>query len=254
MYVCMYALWLSKGKIMLVKITTQCSMGCSHCMEDALLKGDHMSMPNFLKVIAFIERIYKSIKIIMISGGEPTENPLLMDFIKILKGWHVIIMSNGLFLQDKSDQELSDALLASNIVLQIYNDDRYYPIKVKPIDHPKIIFGDRINLMSPIGRAKANKIKSDRQSPLCFNLRSSARTLKNFSEAVIALRISGKMCTPSIDVFGNVLAGESRFCHKIGTIESSNEELLQSLLTVECNKCGLEDNLSPILKDVIHGK
>jgi hypothetical protein len=114
--------------------------------------------------------------------------------------------------------------------------------------------GDKINLMSPFGRAVKNGLKSERQSPSCFNLRSAARTLKDLSKAIITLRMSGKMCTPSIDVQGNVLAGESRFCHKIGTVESSNEEILQNLLIMECNKCGLEDNLSPILKDIIHGK
>jgi hypothetical protein len=77
--------------------------------------------------------------------------------------------------------------------------------------------------------------------------------LRDFSEAILSLRMSGKMCTPSIDVHGNVLAGESRFCHKIGTVESSEEELLENLLTMECNKCGLEDNLQPMLKNVIHG-
>jgi hypothetical protein len=223
-------------------------------MEDALPAGEQMSMPIFIKTVAFIERVYKGIKIIMISGGEPTENPLLMDFINILKDWNVIVMSNGLFLQDKSYQELSDALLASNISLQIYNDPRYYPIKVEPKSHPKIIVGDKINLMSPFGRAVKNGLKIERQSPSCFNLRSAARTLNDLSEAVIALRMSGKMCTPSVDVQGNVLAGESRFCRKIGTVESSNEEILHNLLTMDCNKCGLEDNLSPVLKDVIHGK
>lgn len=70
------------------------------------------------------------------------------------------------------------------------------------INHPRIIFADKINLMSSFGRAKTNNLKSDRQSPVCFNLRSIAGNLNNFSEAVMTLRMSGKMCTPSIDVKG----------------------------------------------------
>jgi organic radical activating enzyme len=221
-------------------------------MEDALPEGDRMSIETFLKARDFIERTYRSLKIVMISGGEPTEHPMLLDFIELLKGWHVIVMSNGLFLS--GDKDYVERLLATNITLQVYNDSRYYPIRVEPKKHPKIVFGDKINLMSPFGRAVKNGFKSQRQSPLCFNLRSSARTLKDFSEAVLALRMSGKMCSPSIDVFGNVLAGESRFCHKIGTVESSEEELLENLLAMKCNNCGLENQLPVMLKNIIHGE
>jgi hypothetical protein len=222
-------------------------------MEESVPEGDRMSIETFLKTKAFVEKIYQGIKIMMVSGGEPTEHPLLLDFLQFLEGWEVIVMSNGLFLTEK-EKSFTDCLLASNITLQIYNDPRYYPKKVEPFVHPKVIFGDKINMLTPLGRAKKNAIPSDRQSPLCFNLRSSARTLLSFPQAVMALRMSGKMCTPSIDVYGNVLAGESRFCHKIGTIDSSDEELLHNLLTMKCNKCELEDGLPFVLKEIIHGK
>ena len=221
-------------------------------MEDALPTGEHMSMETFHKAMSFIERTYKSVKIVMISGGEPTENPLLPEFLKHLDGWNVVVLSNGLFLNDPTKQELVNQILSNGVALQIYNDDRYYPIKVEPIKHPSIVYGDRINLMTPLGRALKNGLKSTRQSPMCFNLRSSARTLRSFSEAVMALRMSGKMCTPSISVNGDVIAGESRFCHKIGTVESSEEELLENLLSISCNKCRLEDGLPTALRNVIH--
>lgn len=235
---------------MLLKITTKCSMGCTHCMEDALPEGVNMSIETFEKTKFFIERVCQNIKIIMLSGGEPTSHPMLMQFLQILKGWHVIILSNGLFLSENKD--LTKSILESEAFLQIYNDQRYYPTKVIPVEHPKITFGDSINLMSPFGRAVKNKFKSTRQSPLCFNLRSFARTLKNLPQIILTLRLSKKMCIPSIDVYGNVLAGESRFCHKIGTVESSNEEILENILTMKCNKCGLEDNLQPMLRDFIN--
>lgn len=235
---------------MLVKITTRCTMGCSHCMEEAVPEGDRMSIETFLKTQAFIERVYHGGRIMMVSGGEPTEHPMLFDFLHFLKDWKVIILSNGLFLTEK-EKAFTDQLLSHDITLQIYNDPQYYPQKVIVPSHPKIIFGDKINMLSPLGRAKG--LPNVRQSPLCFNLRSCARTLQSFPESVMALRMSGKMCTPSIDVYGNVLAGESRFCHKIGTVESSDEELHSNLLTMACNKCGLEDELTPALRDHIHG-
>jgi len=238
---------------MLLKITTKCDMGCTHCMEDALPEGEDMSMETFLKAKAFIERTYQSIKIIMLSGGEPTGHSMLLDFIELLRGWHVIVLSNGSFLNNLNSR-VTTGLLFSGVTIQIYNDPMYYPSRIPFINHPRIVYGDKINMLSPFGRAVKNGFTSPRQSPVCFNLRSCARTLKDFSEAVLSLRMSGKMCTPSIDVQGNVIAGESRFCNKIGTVESSNEELLENLLNMECNKCGLENKLQPMLRNVIHGK
>lgn len=237
---------------MLLKITTQCSMGCTHCMEDAQPKGEFMSRETFDKAIFFIENTYRNLKMVMISGGEPTEHPGLLSFLRSLEGWNIVVLSNGLFLQDESRKKFSEELLSLVTGLQIYNDDRYYPIKVTPPQHPKIVFGDRINLMSPFGRAVTNGIKSSRQSPACFNLRSTAQFMKNLAEAVYSLRLNGKMCTPSIDVEGNVRAGESRFCYKIGTVESPEDVLLKNLIHMNCNKCGLEDNLSDELKSIIH--
>lgn len=240
---------------MLVKITTQCHMECIHCMEDAMPLGEHMTVETFIKVKMFIEKIYGHIKVIMLSGGEPTENPYLPDFLSLLRDdWKVILLSNGVFLEQDSD--LKKFILDSGVTLQVYNDPKYYPRKVNIPSNllHKVVFGNQINKLTPLGRAKTNNMSVDRMGPLCFNLRSAARTLQDFSEAVLALRMQGKICIPSIDVHGNVLAGESRFCCKIGTVESTGEDLLANLLSMECNFCGLEDNLPNVFKNLIHNK
>ena len=38
---------------MVIKITEKCSMGCSHCMNNALPTGKHMSFDTFKDVIKF---------------------------------------------------------------------------------------------------------------------------------------------------------------------------------------------------------
>ena len=38
---------------MMIKITEKCSMGCTHCMNDASKSGKHMSFDVFKDVIAF---------------------------------------------------------------------------------------------------------------------------------------------------------------------------------------------------------
>ncbi len=232
---------------MLVKITTKCQMGCSHCMEDALPEGECMSMDILEKTLTFIEKCYDGVKIIMLSGGEPTEHPDILKIIERLKDWNVVLLSNGMFLSTP----LKTPILDSGIAIQIYNDPRYYPIRIKPIQHPRVLFADEINLLSPFGRAKG--MKSERMGPLCFNLRSCVRATRSFKEGLMAVRSRMKMCIPSVDVSGNICAGESRFCHKIGTVESSFGVLANNLLAMKCNKCGLEDNLQSEHLKAIYG-
>jgi hypothetical protein len=218
-------------------------------MEDAKSVGEHMSLETFRKTLVFIEHIYSGRRIILVSGGEPTDHPQIQQILNELKDWNAILLSNGLFWSDTKTREM---ILAYNIPIQVYNDPKYYPLKVEPINHPRVLFADKINLLSPIGRARNLNEPAGRMSPLCFNLRSACKTLKDFSKAVMLLRMKGKICSPSIDIHGNIVAGESRFCHKIGTIDSSFDELLQNTLHMSCNKCGLEDNLSSLYKNAIH--
>jgi hypothetical protein len=94
-------------------------------------------------------------------------------------------------------------------------------------------------------------MKSTRKSPMCFNLSSVVRHLNNFNDGVLTLRHNGKMCTPYIEIDGSILAGESKFCKKIGTIDSTGDELVHNILNMKCNYCGLEDNLLDIAKNAI---
>jgi hypothetical protein len=235
---------------MLVKITTKCSMGCTHCMEEALPEGECMSMDMFEKTLSFIEKCYNGVKIIMISGGEPTEHPEILKIIERLKDWNAYLLSNGLFLSGP----LREPILNSGIGIQIYNDPQYYPIRVEPLDpiiYPQVIYSGFINLLTPLGRAKG--MKTTRISPTCFNLRSCVRYIRDFQGGIMTLRLSHKLCSPSVDIYGNVRAGESRFCHQIGNVESSFAILANNLLSMKCNKCGLENNLSPEHLKAIYG-
>ena len=221
-------------------------MGCTHCMEEALPEGECTSMDVFEKTLSFIEKCYNGIKIIMISGGEPTEHPEILKIIERLKDWNAYLLSNGLFFSTP----LREPILDSGIGIQVYNDPRYYPIRVEPINDPRVVYCDTINSLTPIGRAK--KMKGTRMAPLCFNLRSCVRHTRDFQEGLLSLRLVQKLCSPSIDVYGNICAGESRFCHRIGTVESNFVELEDNIMSMKCNKCGLEDNLSPELLKAIY--
>jgi hypothetical protein len=88
-------------------------------------------------------------------------------------------------------------------------------------------------------------------SPLCYNLRSAVHTTGDFATAIALLRSMRKMCIPSVNVDGSISAGETNFCHIIGNVDSSNEEITKRILKMKCNNCGLEENLSPMHKKVI---
>lgn len=218
-------------------------------MEDAGPDGTHMSEDTFRKTIDFILR--NNFVFLLMSGGEPTEHPQFMDFVRMAQqvGTEIIVLSNGMFLHNGH----RDEYLSLGVKFQIINDPVYYPIRVEPMEHPNIlVFDTKIMApVSPLGRAKKNGIVSGRMSPLCFNLRSVTRRLRDFRNAVQFLRLDNKMCTPSVTTEGDVVAGESRFCSKIGTVESSNLELTNRIAELKCSKCGLVNNLSPEYKAAI---
>lgn len=226
---------------MLIRITNCCRMECSHCMIEASPDGKHMSTEIFAKALDFSNRF--DMPFIMLSGGEPLEHPQFFKFVDLAKKSCpiVLVLSNGMFLENK---ELRNRVLALDVLVQVTNDPRYYPKRVAKFDHPNISYEDTLRMITPLGRAAKNKIPASKKAPMCFNLRSCVHSTKDFHQALGMLRFNQKMCSPSINIDGDIVAGESVQCCKIGTVESSDQELVRNLMTMHCNKCGLEDNLS----------
>lgn len=215
-------------------------MGCSHCMVDASPDGQNMSMETYEKVLDFIGR--NNLLMVLLSGGEPLDHPEIFNMVRMAqgKGLEVAILSNGLFL---SDPDLKRRVLELGALIQITNDPRFYPIRVNPEEHPEVAIETHIRCVSPFGRAIKNGIETQRQSPLCFNLRSLVRHFRDFRKAVIRLRFMGKMCTPSVNIDGTLVAGEAPSCSSFGTVEDSNLALTNQLAELRCSRCGLLNNL-----------
>lgn len=237
---------------MLVRITNSCRMGCSHCMVEASPSGKHMPLETFREALKF-STAYDPF-LLFISGGEPTDHPEFLEFLGFAKHYMtqgrvqmVLIASNGMFLEDKP---YTKEILKMGIPFQITNDSRYYPKKICKEPHKLLVFEDNLRLVSPMGRAVTNNIKIDLQYPLCFNLRSLCNNYRDFNFAVKHLRTIAKMCIPSINVDGAVVAGEAPSCYKIGTVESSNEEITENILKMKCGKCGLQNNLKGKYQDL----
>jgi hypothetical protein len=217
-------------------------------MVDAKPDGEHMTMETFKKVVSFVSR--NTLPIILISGGEPTEHPQILEFLKLSKENFkmVILLSNGTFI---GNVKLRDAIIGLGICVQVTNDPRYYKTKVEKFEHPLFTYEDHIRTITALGRAIENEIPSDRTAPMCFNLRSTTRTCGSITEGINIIRQRMKMCTPSINIDGSIVAGETPFCYKIGSVDSTLEELTNNVCNMKCNKCGLEDNLGVLYKNAI---
>ncbi len=233
---------------MLVRITNSCRMGCTHCMIEATPEGGHMSVDTFKDTAAFNAKFDPYL--LFISGGEPTDHPQFLEILKIAKSFKdagrvaaVLVASNGMFLENKA---YTKEILKFKIPFQITNDPSYYPKRINKVDHPLFVYEHSIQLVSPIGRAASNKLETKRQSPLCFNLRSLNLKYGVFIFAVKHLRSIMKMCSPSINIDGSVVAGESSSCYKFGTVNSPDEELSRNLSNMKCGKCNLHKNLQGI--------
>jgi len=225
---------------MLIKITTRCSMGCSHCFDDALPDGDDMTLFIFGAALGWSRRV-DPLPGVILGGGEPTEHPMVVDFIKLAAANNIAVMvcSNGSWMEDKQRAAL---YLELPCLWQITNDERYYPRKVKVIEHETVFYVPRIaSEILPLGRSAG--ATTGKQSPSCFNLRSIARHFKSLPVAIMTLRQRCKMCTPCIGADGSIYPGESRLCASIGQVGDSDEAVLENLLNLNCNRCGLMDKL-----------
>lgn len=228
---------------MLIRITDYCTMSCTHCLVNANEHGRHMDTKTFEDALKFSLEYDPSL---IISGGEPTQHPHFLEMLAMTRNFDfidnmILILSNGVFLEDG---DYTKKILDFDFGIQITNDPRYYPKRIKKIEHPRIEYIDKTPSISPFGRALDNKIPATRYAPLCYNLRSIAYSIEPFFEVVRCLRTkANKFCTPSINTDGSVSAGETPFCERIGTIYSTDKELMHNIRTMHCNKCGLHKNL-----------
>lgn len=246
---------------MLLKITNDCAMGCSHCMEKSVPgQGAHMSMETFDKAIDLTVEL-ESLAVVsgyrpelLLSGGECTDHP---EFEKMVErahefGFFVRPLSHGMWLNDPERVKSYLRPEWVNLQWQITNDPRFYPKKNGPIPKDeRVVFVPSLSVMLPLGRfdGKTHSVIPTRKGPSSFNFRSITHSTKDIRKSVSILRLRSSAglsghCSPSITHEGDAVAGESRLCWKIGTVSSTWQELTENTLKMgSCNRCGLEEGL-----------
>lgn len=228
-------------------------------MEGAVPHGSHMDRATFNAALKFtldLEALARTAgyNLVLISGGECTEHPDIIEFIQQVyeHGLRPMLLTNGLWL---ADPELKEAILSfRDLMIQVTHDPRFYPRTPPRIADPRITYVDSLTHMIPLGRF-AGKSHSDlptKKAPASFNFRSLVHHYGDVRPAILRMRmntLTGGMsghCTPSISYDGSFTTGETRLCHKAGDVFSSADTITRNVLRMgTCNRCGLEDNLDP---------
>ena len=253
---------------MLLKITEHCSMGCTHCLNNALPNNNHMSMETLVDSLEFIKKT-KLEPVIIVSGGEPTEHPRFMELMTTIIGYcisnltssHIIIASNGLWFE--ANIELLKSLLFKvpnhSISIQITNIEKYYPKRINinnpiyKIEEVSLINPEDITIY-PAGRAVTNNIPSYSKGSKCFNIRALSNQLTDPTLGAVSseLRKFNKFCTPSIKVNGDIILGESDLCKTACTIYDKEENIVSIIQNFTCDNCNhINDNLPPEYKRLL---
>lgn len=248
---------------MLLKITEACSMGCTHCMNDAKPDGEHMTLETFEDALNFIIR-NNAFHSIIITGGEPTEHPVFPMFMgyaiaalnKIEIPKVLTITTNGFWILDNISAA-KEIVAAGNeyttIEFQVSTDSRYYPRKLdttKRIWREKgfILCKDCVSRMYPQGRARINNFPWEAKASKCFNVRAFTKQLPNptFGSIIMGLLSAMKFCTPAIRVDGGISLGESDLCPKCASIYDKEEDIVRKIIDFKCNKCDFINDKLPM--------
>lgn len=230
---------------MLIRITTQCQMQCSHCFVDAKPKGQMVNAATFVDALEWSAALDP---LVLLTGGEPTEHHDVVPLIYQTKRKAPVVglLSNGAFLSDSAKTE---GLLATGVTIQVTNDPRFYPRGLpRVLEHPQISYAYRVPTLIALGRWRG---PSTRIAPGCYNLRSLTRHLGSLANAIRYLRANHKFCTPSVDPNGTIRAGESPLCYPVGTVWDSDRALTEKLLAHDCDRCGLHSELSRERRETI---
>jgi hypothetical protein len=256
---------------MLLKITERCHMGCTHCLEEATPEGNDMSRKTLEDAMKFADNNGLLKFGMIISGGECSEHhdfenavSYVVEFVKTHTYFlSVTIATNGVWMLN--NPELVDRIINMGdkrhlVQIQVTNDKRFYPIKLEKhkhiFHHKNVEFCDSLDIIDNFGRAKKNNLECKlRKTPMCTNIRLLAKQMPNCTLGeIVDYMTDGKLvlpkiCTPSIDVYGNIKPGESRLCCNVGTIYDKPEDIVNNIRNCECDYCTDTYEMAKILNE-----
>ena len=223
---------------MLLHITNRCRMACPHCMDNADPNGPIMSIDTCQRAIAFAKD--GGDRLLIVSGGEPTEHPQLYDICRLIAHARLnfSICTNGMFMGDPKKEWTFEKVtqLRGYCGSQLYTNPKWYRLHRQTLakyesNRPKyerwkvLLDTSEIRAMKDIGRARDNPqaLAEAESSPYHNSCLSACLTLaqtttpKDFFDLMF---MQTRFCTPLIDCAGNIHLSESWLCPSVGNVNT----------------------------------
>ena len=241
---------------MLIKLTDQCQMMCPHCMEDAKPKGRMMSIETFKNAVRFATHIGCMHQVL--SGGEPTENGLILSMCAWLDSVNpaggFAIVSNGMWLKDEYKKAQIELItrIPSFICMQVYSNKKWYKEYDYVAEHKDeyekyrgvIVDLDEKIYMQELGRARFDaeaqkEVMANHHFMSCINAVLVAKQVEEPVGYGISMLLRHKFCNPSVDCEGFVHMSESRLCPSAGNVNTDSfDDIWNNMRAFKpCGKC-----------------
>ncbi len=247
---------------MVFSITERCNYTCSHCLVNATNEGNDAGLKVVNAVIKMVKRY--NIRCLVVTGGEPTIHHNFFKVLELLlqklsKECFIVVATNGSFLDNPSFIIKYIPLIQKyHFYTQITAVPNLYENAektIKEFNAFKLVFpneSERFEIIKDMkvidnyGRAKGKDFSFlgdlyQRKSTNCHNVFMIRRETENFDDFFsLYQHLSSDNCKPRIDSSGDIFAGESIECVKIGNILSHDMKSIFSKLknSSPCEKCG----------------
>ena len=128
------------GKISSIIFTQGCNFACVYCHNKELIRTkEHNNVITPEEILSFLKQRRKKVDAVVITGGEPTMQPDLIDFMKKIKnlGFLIKLDTNG--SSPDTLKEVIKAKLADYIAMDVKAPlDKYSVITKRNVDIEKI--------------------------------------------------------------------------------------------------------------------
>lgn len=229
---------------MMLQITNRCRMMCPHCMDSATPDGglmDERTFDNALKLAVENGCMHLSI-----SGGEPSEHPLLLDFCKRVNKASIAfsIMTNGMWLGDEKKEWVFERIskMRTFCGVQVYSNPKWYRLHDETVRkwtaqesrwraQQIMLDTEDILNMSDVGRAKEcpdaiAETKSSKYRNMCLPAHVMAAQVGSLRELFSIILAQNRFCIPLVDWRGDFHASESWLCQSFGNVNCDSAETL----------------------------
>ena len=223
---------------MMIQITNRCRMNCPYCMDDSRPDGGQMEESTFRNAIAFA--LAGCDRHVVISGGECSEHPLMLDFCKLASqsGLAFSFCTNGMWLGDKKAEWRMEkiARLRGFVGGQLYSNPKWYRLhdetlaKYAEQESRWRVLNINLDLndirnMSDIGRAKEceaalAEARSSKYHNMCLVAHATIVQSTSLPDFFAKMTAQFHFCTPMVDWQGNFHMSESWLCPHYGNVNA----------------------------------